>query len=97
VFRIGEIVLTAIHTPGHTNESMCFTITDHGYRKGTTMVFTGDTLFVGDVGRTDLSGIKRSTENGIQLYDSIFNKLLPLGDGVILYPLMVEARSAGCI
>lgn len=57
------------------------------------MVFTGDALFVGDVGRTDLSGPAEAPRLAGKLYDSIFNKLLPLGDGVIISP----AHGAGSI
>ena len=53
-FRIGHIRLTALHTPGHTPESMCYTLADLDTKEAVVMVFTGDTLFVGDVGRTDL-------------------------------------------
>ncbi len=57
------------------------------------MVFTGDALFVDDVGRTDLYGPEEASRLAANLYDSIFNKLLPLGDGVILCP----AHGAGSI
>ena len=85
-FRVGNLELTAIHTPGHTDESMCYVIADLATGKGPTMVFTGDTLFVGDVGRTDLYGEKEVPRLAPNLYDSIFRKLLPLGDGVMIYP-----------
>jgi hydroxyacylglutathione hydrolase len=86
VFRVGEVELTAIHTPGHTDESMCYAVADLSTGKAPTMVFTGDTLFVGDVGRTDLYGEKEVPRLASSLYESIFKKLLPLGDGVIIYP-----------
>lgn len=85
-FRIGRLKLTAIYTPGHTDESMSYAITDLATGESTVMVFTGDALFVGDVGRTDLYGPKEAPRLASNLYDSIFNKLLPLGDGVILCP-----------
>ncbi len=85
-FQIGKLRLTAIHTPGHTDESMSYTLADLATGKATIMVFTGDALFVGDVGRTDLYGLKEAPRLASNLYDSIFNKLLPLGDGVILCP-----------
>ena len=85
-FRIGELELTAIHTPGHTDESMCYVITDLATGKVPVMVFTGDTLFVGDTGRTDLYGEKEKARLASNLYESIFKRLLPLGDGVIIYP-----------
>jgi hydroxyacylglutathione hydrolase len=92
-FQIGKLRLTAIHTPGHTDESMSYTVADLGTGEATVMVFTGDALFVGDVGRTDLYGPKEAKKLASNLYDSIFNKLLPLGDGVILCP----AHGAGSI
>jgi len=92
-FRIGRLRVTAIHTPGHTDESMCYAVADLGTGEATVMVFTGDTLFVGDVGRTDLYGPEEESRLASNLYDSIFNRLLPLGDGVIICP----AHGAGSI
>jgi hydroxyacylglutathione hydrolase len=85
-FRIGNLRLTAVHTPGHTDESMSYTVADLATGEATVMAFTGDALFVGDVGRTDLYGPEDVSRLASNLYDSIFNRLLPLGDGVILYP-----------
>jgi hydroxyacylglutathione hydrolase len=85
-FQIGKLRLTAIHTPGHTDESMSYAIADLATGEATVMVFTGDALFVGDVGRTDLYGPEEAHRLASNLYDSIFSKLLPLGDGVILCP-----------
>src|SRR5512136_331763 len=85
-FRIGDLELTAIHTPGHTDESMCYAVADLTTGKAPIMVFTGDTLFVGDVGRTDLYGEKEVPRLSSNLCESIFKKLVPLGDGVIIYP-----------
>jgi hydroxyacylglutathione hydrolase len=92
-FQIGELRLRAINTPGHTDESMSYTIADLATGETTIMVFTGDALFVGDVGRTDLYGPKEALRLASNLYDSIFHKLLPLGDGVILCP----AHGAGLV
>jgi hydroxyacylglutathione hydrolase len=92
-FQVGGLGLTAIHTPGHTDESMSYTVTDFSSGEATVMVFTGDALFVGDVGRTDLYGPKEASRLASNLYDSIFNKLLPLGDGAILCP----AHGAGSV
>jgi hydroxyacylglutathione hydrolase len=72
VFRVGELELTAIHTPGHTDESMCYAVADLTTGKAPTMVFTGDTLFVGDVGRTDLYGENEVPRLASGLYESIF-------------------------
>ena len=55
-FQIGKLRLTAIHTPGHTDESMSYAVADLATGEATVMVFTGDALFVGEVGRTDLYG-----------------------------------------
>ena len=85
-FRIGNLRLTAMHTPGHTDESMSYAVADLATGQATVMVFTGDALFVGDVGRTDLYGPDEASRLASDLYDSIFNKLLPLGDGVVLCP-----------
>jgi hydroxyacylglutathione hydrolase len=86
VFQLGRLRLKAIHTPGHTDESMSYALTDLASGEAVVMVFTGDALFVGDVGRTDLYGLQEGRRLAASLYDSIFNKLLPLGDGVILCP-----------
>jgi len=86
VFQIGNLKLTAIYTPGHTNESVSYALTDLSSGEATVMVFTGDALFVSDVGRTDLYGPDEALRLASNLYDSILSKLLPLGDGVILCP-----------
>ncbi len=85
-FRIGRLNVTAIHTPGHTDESMSYVLTDLSTGKAPVMVFTGDTIFVGDTGRVDLYGPDENPRMASNLYDSIFNRLLPLGDSVILCP-----------
>jgi hydroxyacylglutathione hydrolase len=93
VFKIGNLKLTAIFTPGHTDESVSYALIDLSSGEATVMVFTGDTLFVDDIGRTDLYGPEETPRLASNLYDSIFNKLLPLGDGVILCP----AHGAGSV
>ncbi len=85
-FLFGSLRLTAIHTPGHTDESMSYVLADLEAGDEPVMVFTGDTLFIGDVGRTDLYGPDEAPRMASNLYDSIFNKILPLGDEVILCP-----------
>lgn len=83
-WKIGRLKLQAIHSPGHTPGSMSYLLYDpDGFPW---MVFTGDALFAGDVGRVDLMGMDRAAEMAGYLYDTIFNKLLPLGDGVIVCP-----------
>jgi hydroxyacylglutathione hydrolase len=92
-FRIGNLKLVAIHTPGHTDESISYAVTDLSSGDAVVMVFTGDTLFVDDVGRTDLYGPEEAYRLASNLYDSIFTKLIPLGDGVVLCP----AHGAGSV
>ncbi|MFW6387514.1 MAG: MBL fold metallo-hydrolase, partial [Thermodesulfobacteriota bacterium] len=91
-FTIGALQLRVLQTPGHTMESISLVLTDRNYGDTPVAVFTGDTLFVGDVGRTDFFP-DRAREVAGMLYDSIFEKLLPLGDQTILYP----AHGAGSI
>ncbi|MDX2014931.1 MAG: MBL fold metallo-hydrolase [Myxococcaceae bacterium] len=81
---LGNTQVTVLHTPGHTPESLCLVVTD--LRRGTDpwFVLTGDTLFVGAVGRPDLPGHAR--ESAGQLYDSVHGKLLTLADDVEVYP-----------
>jgi hydroxyacylglutathione hydrolase len=92
-FQVGKLRLTAIHTPGHTDESMSYTVADLSTGEATVMVFTGDALFVGGVGRADLYGPEEAPRLASNLYDSIFNKILSLGNGVILCP----AHGAGSV
>ncbi|MBK6699730.1 MAG: MBL fold metallo-hydrolase [Saprospiraceae bacterium] len=88
VFRVGACTVKAIHTPGHTLESTTYLITDeHGKDHG---IISGDTLFIGDVGRPDLAQhvIAELTEEILagKLYDSLRNKIMPLADDLIVYP-----------
>jgi hydroxyacylglutathione hydrolase len=89
-FSVGNIRLMATETPGHTPESLTYAIYENG-SKNPLMAFTGDTVFPGSTGRTDLWG-DRAKAAGL-LYDSIVKKILPLGDGVILCP----AHGAGSV
>jgi hydroxyacylglutathione hydrolase len=81
---LGNTRVKVLHTPGHTPESVCLVVTD--LRRGTDpwFVLTGDTLFVGAVGRPDLPG--KARENAADLYDSIHQKLLTLPDDVEIFP-----------
>ncbi len=90
---IGSLRITALHTPGHTDESMSYALADLEAGDEAIMVFTGDALFIGDVGRTDLYGPEEAPRMASDLYNSIFNKILPLGDQVILHP----AHGAGSV
>lgn len=78
--QLGRIGIKVLHTPGHTQDSVCYLVTDTARSREPWFVLTGDTLFVGDTGRPDLDG-----DAGL-LYDSIFNKLLTLNDSVEIYP-----------
>jgi hydroxyacylglutathione hydrolase len=90
-WKFGRLELEAIHTPGHTLGSMSYILRDpNGLRW---MIFTGDTLFAGDVGRIDLMGNEMSSELAEHLHDSIFGRLLVLGDEVIVCP----AHGAGSV
>lgn len=92
VFEFAEFKLEVINTPGHTDESISIVIYDPGFGDEAVGVFTGDALFVGDVGRTDFFP-ERAAEVAGNLYDSIFKRLLPLGDQALLYP----AHGAGSV
>ncbi len=85
-FIIGSLKITAIHTPGHTPGCFSFGVVDTLTGDDPVLVFTGDTLFVGDTGRTDFGGPENRHEWSANLYDSIHKKLLPLGDNVIICP-----------
>lgn len=90
-WRIARLEIEAIHTPGHTPGSMSYLLRDPGGLPW--IVFTGDVLFAGEVGRVDLMGKDRATQMAGLLYDSIFRRLLPLGDQVLVCP----AHGAGSV
>ncbi len=92
-FQWGSIELEVMDTPGHTNESISLVLRDLSVSKDAQMVFTGDVIFAGETGRIDLYGPDKSHEMAGLLYDSIFNKILSLGDQVILCP----AHGAGSV
>ena len=85
-FKIGELTITALHTPGHTLESTTYLLTDANGKNH--CIFTGDTLFIGDVGRPDLAQKGSLTMDDLagMLYDSLNEKIKPLADEVIVYP-----------
>ena len=96
VFELGDISLTLLHTPGHTMESSCLLLKDVAGKDY--CVFTGDTLFVGDVGRPDLavkSGDITQEDLAGCLFDSLRNHLMPLADNVIVYPAHGAGSSCG--
>ena len=84
-FELGHIKLTILETPGHTFESISLVLRDTSFGEQPLAVFTGDLLFIGSVGRTDFFPDRHREVAGLQ-YDGIFDKVLPLGDQVILYP-----------
>lgn len=96
-FKIGNATLTLLHTPGHTMESSCFLLKDETGKE--TAIFTGDTLFIGDVGRPDLAQhvIADLTEEKLaaHLYDSLRNKIMPLNDDIIVYPAHGAGSACG--
>ena len=94
IFKVGNITLEAMHAPGHTLESTCYLLRDENGKPY--CIFTGDTLFIGDVGRPDLSSGNLSREElaGI-MYDTIQNKLMPLPDDIIVYPAHGPGSSCG--
>jgi hydroxyacylglutathione hydrolase len=84
--NVGKLKIQILYTPGHTNESLCYVVSNLERSAEPLMVFTGDTLFVGSVGRTDLLGEERHAEQATMLYESLHERLLGLGDGVLIYP-----------
>jgi hydroxyacylglutathione hydrolase len=92
-FHLGGLTVRALHTPGHTPESTCYAVYVKEAPGRAWGVFTGDTLFVGETGRTDLTNRKKTTENAGVLFDAIQEKLLPLGDQTIIWP----AHGAGSV
>jgi glyoxylase-like metal-dependent hydrolase (beta-lactamase superfamily II)/rhodanese-related sulfurtransferase len=91
--QVGQIRITALETPGHTPESMCFVIADEEKSRAPWAVLTGDTLFLGDVGRPDLSKRFTAAQLAGMLYDSLHHKILKLSDDVLVYP----AHGAGSL
>jgi len=85
--RVGKVILRALETPGHTPESVCYLVIDTKEGDRPFAILTGDTLFVGEVGRPDLVGSRFSAEEMAgMLFDSLQEKVLPLPDDVIVYP-----------
>lgn len=96
-FQIGGAKIKVIHTPGHTMESACYLLyNEEGKAEA---IFTGDTLFIGDVGRPDLAQkvVKDLTQEKLagHLYDSLRNKLMPLPDDLIVYPAHGAGSACG--
>ncbi len=96
VFELGRVKIRVLHTPGHTMESSCFLLIDEDGRE--TALFSGDTLFLGDVGRPDLAqkaaNLTQEELAGL-LYDSLYTKILPLSDDIIVYPAHGAGSACG--
>lgn len=96
VFALGNVQIKVLHTPGHTMESSCFLLVDEKGKE--TALFSGDTLFLGDVGRPDLAqkaaNLTKEELAGL-LYDSLYNKILPLHDDVTVYPAHGAGSACG--
>ena len=94
-FSIGDATLKVLHTPGHTLESSTYLLKDPAGKDY--CIFTGDTLFIGDVGRPDLAIKSELTQEDLagMLYDSLRNKILPLADDVIVYPAHGAGSACG--
>jgi hydroxyacylglutathione hydrolase len=95
VFKIGGLSIKVLHTPGHTPESSCYLLSDKDGKD--LCVFTGDTLFIGDVGRPDLAIKSDLTQEDLagMLYDSLREKIMPLSNDVIVYPAHGAGSACG--
>lgn len=96
IFPLGKVKIKIIHTPGHTMESACFLLIDENGKE--TALFSGDTLFLGDVGRPDLA--QKATnltqeELAELLYESLYHKILPLADDITVYPAHGAGSACG--
>ena len=85
-FQLGDLTIRALHTPGHTPESMSYAVYASNATDSAWCVFTGDTLFFGTTGRTDLPDEDKSVENAALLYDSVHEKIAGLGDTTLILP-----------
>lgn len=94
-FKIGNVTLKLLHTPGHTMESSSYLLTDE--KGNTPYVFTGDCLFIGDVGRPDLAVKSNMTQDDLagHLFDSLRNKIMVLPDDTIVYPAHGAGSACG--
>lgn len=95
LFELGKVKIKVLHTPGHTMESTTFLLIDEAGKEHA--IFSGDTLFIGDVGRPDLAQKGELTQNDLAgfLYDSLRNKIMTLPDEVIVYPAHGAGSACG--
>ncbi|MCC6287993.1 MAG: MBL fold metallo-hydrolase [Chitinophagaceae bacterium] len=95
--KVGKVTITVLHTPGHTMESTCYLLKDEKEKE--VGLFSGDTLFIGDVGRPDLAQKVKSelTQDKLAgyLFDSLRNKIMPLADDIIVYPAHGAGSACG--
>jgi hydroxyacylglutathione hydrolase len=93
-FKLGKVTFKVLHTPGHTPESSCYLLLDENGKEHA--IFSGDTLFVGDVGRPDLlDGVMSREELASMMYDSLNKKIKTLPDSVIVYPAHGPGSACG--
>lgn len=96
ILKLGNITIKVLHTPGHTMESTCYLVIDENGKE--MACFTGDTLFIGDVGRPDLAQkaahLTQEELAGL-LFDSLRTKIMPLADGIIVYPAHGAGSACG--
>jgi hydroxyacylglutathione hydrolase len=95
-FRVGKVTIRVLHTPGHTMESTTYLLIDENGKEHS--IFTGDTLFIGDVGRPDLAqkaGSITQEDLAGYLYESLHNKIMPLPDDVLVYPAHGAGSACG--
>ncbi len=96
-FKLGSCTISLLHTPGHTTESSCYLFSDEDGKASA--IFTGDTLFIGDVGRPDLAQhvVADLTQEKLagMLFDSLRNKIMPLDDQIIVYPAHGAGSACG--
>lgn len=96
-FKVGNVTIKVLHTPGHTMESTCFLLIDENGKEHA--LFSGDTLFIGDVGRPDLAQkvVADLTQDILagHLFDSLRNKIMPLSDDILVYPAHGAGSACG--
>jgi hydroxyacylglutathione hydrolase len=94
-FTLGNVTIKVLHTPGHTMESSCYLLLDENQKQ--VALFSGDTLFIGDVGRPDLAqnGSLTMADLAGHLYDSLHQKIMPLADDMIVYPAHGAGSACG--
>jgi hydroxyacylglutathione hydrolase len=97
IFTFGSLSLQVLETPGHTEESISLVVRDLKSGEAPYLVFCGDTIFAGDIARTDFFGDARKEEMANKIYDSIVQKILPLGDGTILCPAHGAGSACGSV